>query len=113
MVKASLFVAAVASSIIISIIIPTCCGLEAQLKKYVFNNNGLGTYSFEYETQDGTYRREDGGFVNGPDGSLVVRGEYGYIDPSGRPFALRYIADANGFQPVLDDDTRFNDRRIL
>ncbi|XP_063532035.1 endocuticle structural glycoprotein ABD-5-like [Cydia strobilella] len=113
MVKASVFIGAVASSIIIFIIIPTCRGLEGQLKKYVFNNNGLGTYSFEYETQDGTYRREDGGLMKGPDGSLVVRGEYGYIDASGRPFAMLYIADANGFQPLLHDDTRFNDRRIF
>lgn len=52
--------------------------------------------------------------VSHPEGdSMVVRGEYGYIDPDGRQYTLKYIADANGFQPQLEEDTRFNDRRIV
>ncbi|KAJ8732072.1 hypothetical protein PYW08_014802 [Mythimna loreyi] len=89
--------------------------LGGQIKKFTYNNNGFGTYSFEYETSDGTYRREDGGIIPGPEGnSLVVRGEYGYIDTNGKPYSMKYVADANGYQPrVNDDHTRFNDRRII
>ncbi|CAH0407732.1 unnamed protein product [Chilo suppressalis] len=50
--------------------------------KYIFNSNGLGAYSFEFETDDGTFRKEEGG--SSPiDGSLVVRGQFGYIDSRG------------------------------
>ncbi|KAF9414983.1 hypothetical protein HW555_007250 [Spodoptera exigua] len=93
--------------------VASCLG--GQIKKYTFNNNGYGSYSFEYETSDGTYRREEGGLVPGPAGrSLVVRGEYGYIDSSGKPYSIKYVADANGYQPRINDDhTRFNDRRII
>ncbi|XP_049866017.1 endocuticle structural glycoprotein ABD-5-like isoform X2 [Pectinophora gossypiella] len=95
--------------------VPAAIGLQTQINKLVYNNNGLGTYSFEFETSDGTYRRENGGMVPKPEGDgLVVRGEYGYIDPQGRHYTVRYIADANGFQPLNDiEDTRFNDRNIV
>ncbi|KAJ8732708.1 hypothetical protein PYW07_015307 [Mythimna separata] len=89
--------------------------LGGQIKKFTYNNNGFGTYSFEYETSDGTYRREDGGIIAGPEGSsLVVRGEYGYIDSNGKPYSMKYVSDAKGYRPrVNDDHTRFNDRRII
>ncbi|CAH0727796.1 unnamed protein product, partial [Brenthis ino] len=60
-------------------------GLENQIKKLIFNNNGLGSYSFEFQNEDGTFRKEDGGIISHPSGSqsLVVRGEYGYLDPQG------------------------------
>ncbi|XP_026328281.1 larval cuticle protein 16/17-like isoform X2 [Hyposmocoma kahamanoa] len=91
----------------------TCC-LTNRINKFVYNNNGLGAYSFEFKTEDGTYRKEDGGIVTRTEGSsMVVRGEYGYVDPEGRYYTLKYIADANGFQPQLEEDTRFNDRRIV
>lgn len=71
-------------------------------------------YYFRFRTQDGTYRKEDGGMVSRTEGdSMVVRGEYGYVDPDGRFYTLKYIADANGFQPQFVEDTRFNDRRIV
>ncbi|TKX27786.1 cuticular protein R-1 [Spodoptera litura] len=75
---------------------------------YIFSFN-------RYETSDGTYRREEGGVVPGPDGGAwVVRGEYGYIDSRGKPYSMKYVADANGYQPRINDDhTRFNDRRII
>lgn len=68
-----------------------------------------------YETTGGTYRREDGGIVSKPEGdSLVVRGEYGYIDRDGIPFSMKYVADSNGYHPIFDEnDVRFNDRRII
>lgn len=68
-----------------------------------------------YETTGGTYRREDGGIVSKAEGDfLVVRGEYGYIDPRGNTFAIKYIADSNGYHPISEkNDIRFNDRRII
>ncbi|XP_048485198.1 endocuticle structural glycoprotein SgAbd-5-like isoform X2 [Plutella xylostella] len=84
---------------------------DTDLLKYTFNNNGHGSYSFEYETSDGTYRREDGGVVNDV---WVVRGEYGYTDPQGRRYSVLYVADDKGFQPLPSEgDTRLNDRRIV
>ncbi|KAL0840399.1 hypothetical protein ABMA28_015656 [Loxostege sticticalis] len=86
---------------------------SGKIHKYVYNNNGIGVYSFEFETSDGTYRREEGGHSPGNE-DLVVRGEYGYIDPNGKRYSIRYVADANGYRPQLDDeDIRFNDRRIV
>lgn len=44
---------------------------------------------------------------------MVVRGEYGYIDPKGHEHSVHYIADENGFQlQPEENDTRYNDRRI-
>ncbi|XP_026729575.1 endocuticle structural glycoprotein ABD-5-like [Trichoplusia ni] len=113
MVKgAHLHVLPIASMVFVTVL-AGCLG--AQIKKFVYNNNGFGSYSFEYKTSDGSYRREDGGLVPSPDGSsLVVRGEYGYIDTDGNAFSMKYVADRNGFQPKVNDDhTRFNDRRII
>lgn len=86
---------------------------EGDYQSYIFT---ISIFSFNrYETSDGTYRREEGGLVPGPGGrSLVVRGEYGYIDSRGKPYSMKYVADANGYQPRINDDhTRFNDRRII
>nr|XP_053602835.1 cuticle protein CP14.6-like [Plodia interpunctella] len=87
--------------------------VSTDIKKFVYNINEFGAYSFEYETSDGSYRKEDGGLKSQHDG-YGVRGEYGYVDPIGRRHLVRYIADVNGFQPqFLSDDSRFNDRRII
>ncbi|XP_045492989.1 larval cuticle protein 16/17-like isoform X1 [Colias croceus] len=95
---------------------PKTFGLGNLAKKHIYNNNGFGQYSFEFETSDGTYRHEDGGlFLNFLGVSqFAVRGEYRYKDPQGNYHAMKYIADENGFQPVEHDDlNRFNDRRIV
>ncbi|XP_026751176.2 endocuticle structural protein SgAbd-6-like [Galleria mellonella] len=85
----------------------------SEISKIIFNTNGYETYSFEYETSDGAYRREDGGLNSNTKG-LVVRGEYGYVDSGGHHYSVRYVADVNGFQPqIYTDDTRYNDRRII
>ncbi|XP_038210662.1 endocuticle structural glycoprotein SgAbd-5-like [Zerene cesonia] len=94
---------------------PKTFGLDNLTKKNIYNNNGFGQYSFEFETSDGTYRQEDGGlFFNSLGVSqFAVRGEYRYKDPQGKYHAMKYIADENGFQPVENDDIRVNDRRIV
>lgn len=70
---------------------------------------------FRYVISDGTFRKEDGGLINNKGAlNLVVRGEYGYIDPEGHHHYIKYIADTNGFQALSDyNDVRFNDRRIV
>ncbi|CAG9560424.1 unnamed protein product [Danaus chrysippus] len=89
--------------------------IQKQIKKNVYNINESGAYSFEYVISDGTFRKEDGGLINNKGAlNLVVRGEYGYIDPSGHRHYIKYIADTNGFQALSDyNDVRFNDRRIV
>ncbi|CAH2075267.1 unnamed protein product, partial [Iphiclides podalirius] len=85
--------------------LPKANGQTNQIINYVYSNNGLGAYSFEFKTSDGTYRKEDGGFINSAGKStLSIRGEYGYFNPTGQYYSVRYIADANGFQPKIDDD---------
>ncbi|XP_041976485.1 uncharacterized protein LOC121731196 [Aricia agestis] len=96
-------------------VIALTAGNQLPIKKFIFNNNGLGSYSFEYETHDGSYRKEDGGIVEKDSrAALTVRGEYGFIDPDGFPHHVRYVADFNGYRPQLSDDNiRYNDRRII
>ncbi|XP_013141196.1 PREDICTED: endocuticle structural protein SgAbd-6-like [Papilio polytes] len=94
---------------------PAAIDGPVQIIKYAYSNNGLGTYSFEFVASDGTYRKEEAGIINeAGTNTLTIRGEYGYLVPSGKYHSVRYIADANGFKPEIhDDDTRFNDRRII
>ncbi|KAJ2946968.1 hypothetical protein O0L34_g16316 [Tuta absoluta] len=115
MVRAGRLLAVVAAAFF-TLCRPGTAALETQINKLVYNYNGLDGYSFEFETSDGTYRKEDGGLVSNSleDESLVVRGEYGYIDPTGAWHVVRYVADRNGYQPQYDHvNTRFNDRRIV
>lgn len=106
------------------LLINLCCNrLQSSCKKHIssyfffnlFHSLLRLSYFTRYETSDGSFRREEGGLVHVSDApSLVVRGEYGYIDSNGKPYYMKYIADANGYQPNIDEDrTRFNDRRII
>ncbi|XP_052738525.1 larval cuticle protein 16/17-like [Bicyclus anynana] len=100
------------AAIFYTVFVHSSSGIERQIKELVYNNNGFGTYSFEFATKDGTYRKEEGGVVTNNGRDYVVRGEYGFIDPEGRQHLVRYVADANGYRPQKDD-IRFNDRRII
>jgi hypothetical protein len=67
-------------------------------------NNGDGTYSFAYETSDGTSAQEKGYLKPAPPGSeyesiQVQEGNYKFYSPEGEEFKLDYLADENGFQP--------------
>jgi len=55
-----------------------------------------GSQGFSFQSADGVQRDES----RGADGS--VRGRYSYIDPSGRPITVNYIADAQGFRATGD-----------
>ncbi|CAH4019064.1 unnamed protein product [Pieris brassicae] len=68
-----------------------------RLENFAINNNGLGQYSFEFQTSDGTHRNEVGGLYPRNGGfNYAVRGEYDFIDPQGFHHSLKYIADENG-----------------
>lgn len=60
------------------------------------NNNGDGTYSYAYETADGTSGQEQGDARG--DGTRA-QGGFAYTSPNGQPVQLQYTADENGFIP--------------
>ncbi|XP_068630662.1 endocuticle structural protein SgAbd-6-like [Battus philenor] len=95
--------------------VPTANSSNKQIIKYEYSNNGNGAYSFEFQTSDGTYRKEEAGFTDkGRKNTFTVRGEYGYVNSLGQYYSVRYIADINGFQPQIQKDAiKFNDRRII
>ncbi|KAL6436046.1 hypothetical protein ACFW04_005687 [Cataglyphis niger] len=64
-----------------------------------------GSYNYNYETGNGIQAQEQGQLVktkNGKEDALYVQGSFSYPDPDGRPVALSYVADENGFQPTGD-----------
>ncbi|CAK1553614.1 unnamed protein product [Leptosia nina] len=90
-------------------------GLSEWPRNLIINTNGLGQYSFEFQTPDGTYRKEDGGMFPNLHGlnRYAVRGEYSFKDPEGYLHSVNYFADENGYQTISEEDYRYNDRRVL
>ncbi|KAL5287156.1 hypothetical protein ACFFRR_008223 [Megaselia abdita] len=76
-------------------------GEEAQIVRYDSDNDGLGGYSFNFETSDGVARQEQGHVENaGTDyETLKVSGSFQYYGDDGQLYQVQYIADENGFQP--------------
>ncbi|XP_077289644.1 flexible cuticle protein 12-like [Arctopsyche grandis] len=69
--------------------------------KYHNVNDGLGNYTYAFETSDGIKQNEQAQIYN-PDTdkeSYVVTGSYSYVGPDGVTYAVNYVADANGFRP--------------
>ncbi|XP_076652015.1 larval cuticle protein LCP-17 [Halictus rubicundus] len=64
-----------------------------------------GTYSYEYETENGIHHTEHGSPVvvdpNHPP-VVITQGQYQYTAPDGTPIAVSYVADHNGYQPQGD-----------
>lgn len=53
-----------------------------------------------FHTSDGQKRMETGTLVD--DGQeLIVRGSYSYLGPDNRRYVVEYVADRNGFRPIL------------
>lgn len=50
------------------------------------------------ETENGIHQ-EESGQLKGPD-NIAVRGSYSYTGSDGVQYAVEYIADENGFQPL-------------
>ncbi|XP_071516379.1 cuticle protein AM/CP1114-like [Panulirus ornatus] len=57
-----------------------------------------GTYSLNVETGDGIAQSHSGS-PDGPEGSVVMAGEYSYTAPDGTEVVVKYVADENGYQP--------------
>ncbi|KAL1122263.1 hypothetical protein AAG570_003668 [Ranatra chinensis] len=66
------------------------------ISSYV-NTPQLQQYSFRYESEDGTIRRESGKFE---EGNWTVRGFVTWLDPSGDRHTVRYIADEQGYRTL-------------
>ncbi|EGI60084.1 PREDICTED: endocuticle structural glycoprotein SgAbd-2-like [Acromyrmex echinatior] len=57
-----------------------------------------GSYSFNYETENGISVSESGYPQVGPQGQTeVVQGSFSYHAPDGTPITIQYTADENGF----------------
>ncbi|XP_030749727.1 endocuticle structural glycoprotein SgAbd-2-like [Sitophilus oryzae] len=65
--------------------------------------NPDGSYSWQYETENGIKAHEQGQqrspFVGG---GTSAQGYYSYTAPNGLLVALNYVADENGYQPQSD-----------
>ncbi|RZF44488.1 hypothetical protein LSTR_LSTR002261 [Laodelphax striatellus] len=59
------------------------------------NEVNVDNYKFAYESGDGTFREETGGFE---DGIWTVRGRVSWTSPKGTFFSYSYIADGNGYR---------------
>ncbi|KAJ9574174.1 hypothetical protein L9F63_008430, partial [Diploptera punctata] len=66
--------------------------------------NADGSYSYNFETGDGTKAEQSGQLKNlGPnDDGEVVTGSFSFVAPDGQTYSVTYIADENGFQPQGD-----------
>ncbi|KAJ8954068.1 hypothetical protein NQ318_004373 [Aromia moschata] len=62
-------------------------------------NAGDGSYSYAYETADGTSAHEEGA-LRGE--SQQAQGSYTYTSPEGQQITVQYTADENGYQPQGD-----------
>ncbi|XP_049839335.1 endocuticle structural glycoprotein SgAbd-9 [Schistocerca gregaria] len=82
---------------------PVVPGAFVPIVSQNFDLNGVdGSYTFSYESADGSARQESG-VVNAPGTPLeaqAVQGSYTYVGTDGVPVQVNYVADENGFQPV-------------
>eukprot|EP01084_Bolivina_argentea_P295642 509039_1 len=60
--------------------------------------SAAGEYSFDTETANGIVISESG-YGSGPDGAVEAQGSVSFTHPDGTPFDLKFVADANGYQP--------------
>ncbi|XP_026328282.1 uncharacterized protein LOC113236435 [Hyposmocoma kahamanoa] len=77
---------------------------DVQIVRYDVNNAGLDSYSFAWETSDGSKHEEQGELKNqGTENEgIAVRGQYSWIGPDQVLYTVTYIADENGFQPTIE-----------
>ncbi|XP_071516404.1 cuticle protein AMP1A-like [Panulirus ornatus] len=60
-----------------------------------------GRYNLDVETGNGIVLSQSGS-PTGPKGAVVKAGEYSYTAPDGTPVLVKFVADANGYQPQSD-----------
>ncbi|XP_021696266.1 larval cuticle protein 8-like [Aedes aegypti] len=66
---------------------------NSQILKYENVADGEGTYKFEFETDDGTTRVEQGD-QKGED--LTVQGNFKFVADDGQEYKVKYVADGVG-----------------
>lgn len=73
----------------------------AQITRYSNENNGDGSYQFDYETDNKISQHEVGQLrnVGTNQEATVVHGSYSYAAPNGQVLTVDYVADENGFRP--------------
>ncbi|XP_071516410.1 cuticle protein AMP1A-like [Panulirus ornatus] len=59
-----------------------------------------GTYNFNMESSNGIVVSESG--APGAEGAIASSGYFSYTSPEGVPVHVKFVADANGFQPESD-----------
>lgn len=67
-------------------------------------HNDDGSYEFQYETGNGIVAGEQGynkPGANKDEGIQVAQGFFQYTGEDGIPISLKYVADENGFQPIV------------
>ncbi|XP_030081374.1 uncharacterized protein LOC111597896 [Drosophila hydei] len=69
-------------------------------------NTGAGSYVYSYETENGIHGEERATPVYIGNGlqEEQVEGAYSYISPEGLRVGVKYVADANGFHPIITYD---------
>ncbi|XP_022229600.2 uncharacterized protein LOC111078948 isoform X2 [Drosophila obscura] len=72
------------------------------LLRFETEKNPDGSFHFEYEGGDQSYRQEQGQLQNAgtEDEALEVSGSYRYIDADGNTVEVHYTAGRNGFVPI-------------
>ncbi|MCL4157194.1 UNVERIFIED_CONTAM: hypothetical protein GTU68_031432, partial [Idotea baltica] len=58
-----------------------------------------GSYSFDFETQNGIVRSESGSRLELEENPVAQQGSYSFTFPNGEAFDLKFVANENGFQP--------------
>ncbi|CAG9770932.1 unnamed protein product [Ceutorhynchus assimilis] len=69
---------------------------QVPILKFNSNNDGEGTYQYNYETGNSISAQEQGDARG--DGTKA-HGSYSYIAPDGQHISITYTADENGFVP--------------
>jgi hypothetical protein len=74
-------------------------GGAADVRAVVYNNkmNNDGSYAFNYETNDGQSRQEQGQI--GANGGMSQTGGWQYVI-DGKTYGVTFVADENGYRPV-------------
>ncbi|KAG6451802.1 larval cuticle protein 16/17-like [Manduca sexta] len=79
-----------------------------KILKSEFDQGAEGGYVFNFETENGIARAENGEVKdivdeeNKPHRVVIVRGSYSYIGDDGKPVSIEYFADENGYHAQGD-----------
>ncbi|XP_015609901.1 pupal cuticle protein 20 [Cephus cinctus] len=71
-------------------------GQFVEITRFNNQNNGDGSYQYNYEAANGISAEESGALQGD---SEVVKGSYSYTGPDGVQYTIHYTADENGFHP--------------